>query len=107
MFGYTVGKTHGWSRAKRRAFLTDFIEMNLPSIVAKTFGDEYGRPLTSDRLRKVATVIATNASNFYRNDARKYEVAIADWEQDLLFLRDRYYEGMGLKFMPWPSTRPH
>lgn len=105
MFGYTVGKTDGWTSAKRQKFLGAFMESKLPAEVQEIFGDEYGAPLSSQRLRKMANVIASNASNFYRNDAARYAVAIDDWEEDLQFLKNKYYEGMGLKFQPWPSIR--
>lgn len=106
MFGYTVGKTEGWSKRRREDFLADFMESDLPAHVAKTFGDEYGAPMSTERLRKIANVIASNASNFFRNDPRRYRAAIEDWESDLGFLHKQYYEGKGMKFMPWPSTRP-
>lgn len=106
MFGYTVGKTEGWPQSKRETFLADFMEMNLPPIVEATFGDEYGEPMSTTRLRKMANLIATNATNFYRNDPIRYRVAIADWDSDLEFLKRRYYIGAGLAFQPWPSSRP-
>ena len=106
MFGYTVGKTEGWPQHKREAFLRDFMAMPLPPIVKATFGDEYGAPLTTTRLRKIANVIASNATNFFRNDATRYAVAIAEWEEDLDFLYRVFYIGMRLGFEPWPSTRP-
>lgn len=106
MFGYTVGRTNGWPRAKRERFLSDFMEMDLPADVEATFDDEYGEPMSTTRLRKVATVIASNASNFHRNDPVRYGMAIADWESDLSFLKRKYYEGAGLAFHPWPSSKP-
>ena len=105
MFGYTVGKTKGWPKADRQAFLHDFMAMPLPPIVKSTFGGEYGEPLSTDRLRKVANVIANNASLRSRNDPKRYAAAIADWEADLAYLKREFYEGKGLKFQPWPSSR--
>ena len=105
MFGYTVGKTNGWPRARRRAFLSDFMEQELPPKVRDLFGDAYGDPLSADRLRQVATVIASNASLRWRHDPERYRVAIADWEDDLGFLKAEFYERRGLKFVPWPSSR--
>jgi hypothetical protein len=104
MFGYTVGKKDGWPQYRREAFLSDFMRMALPPIVAATFGSEYGAPMTTTRLRKVANLIATNASNFYRNDPRRYQVAIADWESDLAYLKREFYLGAGLSFQPWPAS---
>jgi len=106
MFGYTVGKTDGWPERRRQAFLRDFMTTRLPAIVVKTFGEEYGEPMTATRLRKVANLIASNTTNFYRNDPIRYRVAIANWESDLSFLYDEFYRGKGLAFQPWPSSRP-
>lgn len=105
MFGYTVGKTNGWPRQKRHKFLTDFMEKSLPSVVEREFGDEYGEPLTTTRLRKVAHVISSNCSLRMRNDPRKYAKAISDWKEDLDFLKREYYDCRGLKFVPWPDPR--
>lgn len=105
MFGYTVGRTDGWKESERRRFLSNFIELDLPPIVEATFDDEYGEPNSTQRLRKVANVIAANANNFYRNNPVVYEAAISDWEDDLMFLKRKYYEEAGLKFQPWPTTR--
>jgi hypothetical protein len=103
MFGYTVGRTNGWPKAKRESFLSDFMRLELPPVVKSTFGDEYGRPMTTTRLRKVANVIAANASNFHRNDAQRYAAAVADWASDLAYLKQVFYIGAGLAFHPWPE----
>lgn len=105
MFGYQVGKTEGWPASKRREFLTQFMELDLPPQVVAIFGSEYGAKMSTNRLRKVANLLAQNASLRYRMDKRIYEHAIADWEDDLKFLKETYYEGAGLKFQPWPSSR--
>lgn len=105
MFGYKVGKTNGWPRALRRAFLPDIMEQGLPSEVWDLFGDAYGGPMSADRLRQVVTVIARNASLQWRHDPERYRLAIADWEDDLGFLKAEFYERRGLKFAPWPSSR--
>ncbi|MDO9478480.1 MAG: hypothetical protein Q7L07_17365 [Pseudohongiella sp.] len=102
MFGYTVGKTQGWDKKRREAFLTDFMEQKLPKEVATTFGNEYGEPMSTTRLRKVANVIANNCGLRIKSDKVKYAHAIADWKSDLQFLKVNYYEKKGLKFMPWP-----
>lgn len=108
MFGYTVGnkgRDDGWSDHRRRMLLSDFMEMSLPVDVKKTFGDEYGEPISTTRLRKVANLIATLANNTARkSNAASYEQAIADWEDDLAYLEDKYYHGKGLKFHPWPEV---
>ena len=104
MFGYTVGKS-GWPKDKRHDFLTDFIEMELPEIVEETFGDEYGKPNTTDRLRKVANVIAGICSLNVAKNNPNLDQAISDWLTDLDFLKKKYYEDAGLQFVPWPDPR--
>ena len=103
MFGYTVGKTKGWDKAKRQRFLVDFMEMDLPKIVDEIFGDDYGNPRTVKRLLKVANVIAGVGNLFVRNDAHAYRHAIQDWKDDLQFLKERYYIGSGYPALMWPS----
>lgn len=103
MFGYSVAKKTGWPQEKRRQFLGDFIESELPPRVEREFSDEYGRPWSVTRLRKVANVIAHNCSNRVRNDPGRYRHAIESWKEDLRFLKETYYEGHGMKFYPWPD----
>ena len=105
LFGYTVGKTKGWPQEKRRRFLSDFMERELPPVVQKLFGGEYGSPMSSTRLRKVANLLASNCSSSFKRNAKGYKKAIEDWENDLKFLRVTFYDGHGLKFHPWPETR--
>jgi len=105
MFGYTVGKTKGWSQKKRRSFLSDFMEKDLPEDVVECFANEYGSPMSTTRLRKVANTIASNCGLRLKDDPTKYRYAIDDWSDDLEFLKSTYYEGKGLKFLPWPDPR--
>ena len=103
MFGYTVGKKGGWPTQKRTQFLTDFMTCELPPDVERVFGDEYGAPMTAQRLRKIANVIASNCGNFIRNDEMRYRVAISQWKADLKFLKEEFYQQQGLQFDPWPT----
>ncbi len=103
-FGYTVGKTNGWPKKKRQEFLSDFIEMELPAIVEKTFPNEYGEPNSTTRLRAVACFLANIASLAIRRNPIANRYAVDDWTSDLNFLRVKYYEGRGLKFQPWPEV---
>ena len=105
MFGYSVGKTAGWPKTQRREFLSDFMEKELPASVSRHFGSEYGSPLSAHRLRKVANVISSNCSLRIRNDEARYSCAISDWTDDLNFLKDKYYYGKDLRFLPWPDPR--
>jgi hypothetical protein len=104
MFGYTVGKTNPMPLSTRRSLLSDFMEHDLPPIVGKVFGDEYGDPMSTTRLRKIATHIANMASLAWRRSPQSMRFAISDWENDLQFLKTKYYEKHGLQFRPWPAT---
>ncbi|KIC46623.1 hypothetical protein RA28_02235 [Ruegeria sp. ANG-S4] len=105
MFDYTAGKTNGWPKSKRERFLNDFLRLELPEAVTQLFGNEYGSPMSTTRLRKIANLIASNCQLRIRNDAVRYRYAISDWESDLQFLKRTFYEGEGLKFVPWPDPR--
>lgn len=105
LYGYTVG-TNGWSTRTRQEFLSDFMELELPSRVQDEYDGEYGAPMTAKRLKKVVDVIAANCRNFRRNNERRYSAAISDYEEDLKYLKEKYYNGSDMKFYPWPTTRP-
>jgi hypothetical protein len=100
LLGYSVGKSAGWSQDKRRRFLSNFMEKELPALVNNHLGDDYGLPSSPIRLRKVSNGIAGNSGLFIKNDPAKYKYAINDWLEDLEFLKARYYDGLGLKFNP-------
>ena len=102
MFNYTVGKK-GWLEANRHQFLADFMEMELPEEVEKEFGNKYGEPMTTDRLRKVANVIASTCSLNVAKNNPYLDQAISDWKNDLDFLKKKYYEDAGLNSFPWPD----
>ena len=104
-FGYTVGKTRGWATSKRHKFLNDFMRKQLPSGIEDEFGNEYGSPLSTTRLRKVANHIASICGLAIARDEHQMRFAIDDWETDLEFLKTTFYEGEGLKFTPWPDPR--
>ena len=101
--GYRVGKTRGMPTAERREFLDTFFRNELPDVVERYHGREYGDPGSETRLRKMANVIAAHCRNFKRRDSDAYRYAIADWEADLQYLKLSYYKaGM----FPWPPVEP-
>lgn len=104
IFGYTVGKTNGWDKQTRQRFLTDFMNYDLPNIVTDTYGDYYGEPISVERLKATAQLFASLITSAKRKRGNSMRYAIADWSDDLEFLKATYYEGMGLKFYSWPST---
>ncbi|WP_207101861.1 hypothetical protein [Paracoccus shandongensis] len=101
IFGYTVGND-GWPRKRRQEFLSDFMELELPTEVKLYCNDEYGNPMTVKRLRKVANLLAGNI-NLRTKHPSDFGKAIADWMEDLSFLKEKYYEQANMKFLPWPT----
>jgi len=99
--GYRVGKSSPLFAFDRRDILEYFFLTPLPTNVKRLFEAEYGAPGSAERLRKMATVIASNCRNFRRNDPCRYSEAIADYEADLGFLKARFYRPGAFA---WPLT---
>ena len=106
MFGYTVGKTNGWPVNKRKEFLSDFMSYDLPVVVEKTYGEKYGVPNSAERLKAVANLLSSLIVAAKRKNSSAMRYAIQDWTDDFNFLKVVFYEGQGLKFIPWPPTEP-
>tara|TARA_Y100000817_G_C16810398_1_gene523997 strand:- start:208 stop:1200 length:993 start_codon:yes stop_codon:yes gene_type:complete len=106
--GYTVGKSRdAWHKDKRQRLLDDVMRKQLPSYVTDLFGDEYGEPMTAKRLQKLAWLLHHNAQRFLQQrNSERYAVAIEDYEEDLEFLFQTFYEEEELKFqsphLSWP-----
>ena len=99
--GYTVGKG-GLPRRERHKILDYcYLEGIVPLAFPEEYVDEWGTPATSTRLHKIASCIAAFCRNAKRKKARLRE-AISCWEEDLMYLRSKYYEAQ-CRF-EWPST---
>lgn len=99
--GYHVGKTGESSPVRRQSLLSRVFEGSLPPINGPEYMEEWGKPDTPSRLRKMAESIASAVKSAKRRSHADYSVAIDHWEQDLQFLYDRYYVGR-FKFH-WPG----
>lgn len=97
--GYRVGKTSGLSESQRRELLSDFFEYELDSSLIERYGEVVGSPWSGKRLSYIASMIAYHVRMRKLNDPEKYVYAIEDWETDLAFLKETYFDG-GY----WPST---
>jgi hypothetical protein len=100
--GYKVGFTDGMKADARAQFLQYFFEHELPDEVIAVHGSEYGAPRSAQRLQKMANVIAANCRIRKKDNPHRYRFAIADWEDDLAYLKVRYYDDQ-LCFQ-WPAT---
>ena len=97
--GYSVGKT-GRPTANRRKILDYcYLHAIVPSVFPIDYASEWSDPGTSDRLRKLANCIAAFCRNAKKKNYPPLE-AIKCWEDDLEYLRHRYYEGRYV--FEWP-----
>jgi hypothetical protein len=64
---------------------------------------EWGEPKSINRLKKLADSLATFARNARRRRSSDMDHAIAEWEEDLKYLKDTYYTGR-FRF-DWPEGR--
>jgi hypothetical protein len=99
--GYAVGRSGGSEDERHDVLRKAYTAQRLPSVFPPEYRSEWGRPRSSVRLHKMAYSIAT----FCRNAKRRphaMEIAIAEWEEDLEWLRVKYYDGR-YQF-DWPST---
>jgi len=99
--GYAVGM-NGQSETARRRMLQQAFKGSLPNVFSAAYMAEWGRPNSGARLQKMAESIASHTRNAKRNDRRSMESAIAQWEQDLAWLKSSYYDGH--YDFPWPDT---
>lgn len=100
--GYHVGR-NGLSETERRRILDDAYNFDVPFVDMETLV-EWNSPKTPFRLRKMANSLASFAKNAKRRrDADRLAQAIADWENDLAYLKIRYYDRQYDHEFPWPN----
>ena len=99
--GYRVGQD-GVTESERREIL-DFVYKNhVPNVNSVEYMTEWDSPQTWSRLSKMAESIAAFARNAKRKQLSSLSVAIEEWEEDLEYLRVKYY--VGRYDFVWPST---
>lgn len=102
--GYTVGKL-GATEADRKLILSKLVEqdikaVNFKSSYIKTWGDTN----SLDRLLKIARTIAVLCRNA-KGSPNDFKKAIEDWESDLLFLKNKYFDMfLNMDQKKWPET---
>lgn len=100
--GYHVGR-NGESTWRRRQILAKVFEYDpLPRVYSADYMEEWGSARSRTRLKKLADTIASLARNEKRRISNSYLQAIRDREEDLAWLKQRYYTGQ-FSFQ-WPST---
>ena len=100
--GYHVGR-NGVRKFIRRKVLVRVYEQDfLPRVNSVDYMEEWGHGKTEVRLSKMAESIASFARNEKRQNSISYIEAIEDHEEDLAWLKHRFYTG-NYRFQ-WPST---
>lgn len=102
--GYAVG-VNGKLKSHRREKLEKVFGLKvLPKLISFAYIAQWGSPRSSLRLKKMAYSIAS----FCRNDKRRrwaiMKTAIANYEDDLAWLKMTYYDGRFDEKFRWPTT---
>jgi len=101
--GYSVGRS-GESLQRRRKILQEVFERErLPRVKSPEYVADWGDSMSAVRLHKIAEELASFARlRKRRRDSHNSAEAITDWEDDLKWLKDKFYTGR-FRFQ-WPST---
>lgn len=90
-FGYQVGATGGLRTPARRHILDAVFVNTLPPVNGPEYIEDWGTPRSTARLKRLAEEIARFVRNAKNKRNANMEVAVSDWEEDLRYLRERYY----------------
>lgn len=103
--GYRVGMK-GPADADRQAILERAYMGNVPPVNSAEYMNRWSSPQSANRLQRMAELIATNVRNRKRNQSPGLDLAIAEWERDLAYLKRAFYDGRydGSCGFPWPDT---
>jgi len=102
--GYEVGRSGIQDKKKRRQILKEIYEKeNLPSVKSRAYLSKWGSPHSCARLEKMANSIATFCRNAKRDEKKDKTVAIEHWEEDLEWIKTKFYRDH-CQFW-WPSTK--
>lgn len=103
--GYSVGQ-EGESITYRRAILNDlFSREKLPKVDSPEYVGQWGLPKTATRLKKMADAIAAFCKSAKRRGRGSMGTAIAEWEEDLAWLKKTHYRGRFDRHFKWPEIR--
>jgi len=103
--GYRVG-INGVTAQKRRAILEDVYLREIPPVNSCEYMQEWGKPRTAKRLKKLANVLAAFARLAKRNGSTTRAKAISHWEADLEYLKRKFYNGVYSFSWPRTNARP-
>lgn len=97
--GYHVGQ-NGVRVESRRQILDLAYSGRLPNVQDVKYTASWGMPNSGKRLQKMAESIAAFCRNHKRRDP--FAPAVLEWEQDLDYLKQKYY--IGKYGFVWPKT---
>jgi hypothetical protein len=100
VMGYRVGNS-GEDDETRREILRQVFEGQLPIVSERSYMDGWGEPRSGQRLRRIAEHIANQCTK-NSSRAQSMQQAIADWKDDLQWLKETFYVGH-MQFH-WPGT---
>ena len=103
ILGYTTG-VRAPSRSERWRTLDMAFLAPLPYAHDAEYTRSWGRPGSAERLHRIADSIAATTRNLKRSDAQLYDAAITQREEDLAYLRKRYYEPLYRSAFSWPRV---
>lgn len=101
--GYHVGQGSPLLPPRRREILQYILLGRLPNVNDRLYMQEWGEPGTDHRLRKLANTLATLARNARRRRSESWHQAIYEWEEDLRFIKQTYYDTHARDWR-WPET---
>ena len=88
--GYTVGQL-GTYRTRRRQVLDYVFNERVPKVQSYEYMAEWGDPKSAKRLQKLSNSLASFTRNAKRRRSSDMNHAIAEWEEDLTYLKETYY----------------
>jgi len=106
IMGYRAGRIHGLSDAARRSILKKALQGKIPDVEeadgidTEAYMAQWGKPNTARRLWRIGKHLAALCYVARKNSM--YEAAKIDWETDLEWLHDNFYNGGDFGF-DWPE----
>ena len=103
MMGYHVGRVHGIGDFLRHEILKSAYISDIP-FVECDYMKAWSVPKTHWRLKKIAYCLASFAKNAKRkSNWYSYSQCIEEWEDDLAWLKQNFYDGVYDSKFEWPD----
>ena len=99
LLGYHVGRRAGLSAAQRQALLSAIYRRPIPQLFPPHYLAEWGDPQTPQRLQRMIRAIDGFMRDPKRRNDPRLDDAMAEWQEDLDYLRREYHSGT----FSWPA----